>query len=204
MRSLAAAVSFTYDAGATITLAHGLYGHRFSFDGRSRSGGFADRLRDGTVEPGGRRPGRKSGGAPSRRRQRGHRQGHRRRQRQGRHAHAGCRQPDAGQLSSRISCQSQLQFALGGVRWAGVGAVGCGQCTRDFDSGRVCGGGGSISFSARIPGVHVDREPTLRGRSIVLHAGPYVDSPLRACPNNYIACGVFEKLGPGLVERLTR
>jgi Cu/Zn superoxide dismutase len=63
---------------------------------------------------------------------------------------------------------------------------------------------GSISFSARISGVHVDREPTLRGRSIVLHAGPYVDSPLPGMPNNYIACGVFEKLGPGLVERLTR
>ena len=63
---------------------------------------------------------------------------------------------------------------------------------------------GSISFSARIPGVHVDREPTLRGRSIVLHAGPYVDSPLPGMPNNYIGCGVFEKLGPGLIERLNR
>ncbi len=63
---------------------------------------------------------------------------------------------------------------------------------------------GSISFSARIPGVHVDREPTLRGRSIVLHAGPFVDSPLAGMSNNYIACGVFEKLGPGLIERLTR
>mgnify|MGYP003694294969 CR=1 FL=1 len=55
---------------------------------------------------------------------------------------------------------------------------------------------GSISFSARIPGVHVDREPTLRGRSVVLHAGPYVDSPLPGtCLNNYIACGVFRKAG---------
>ena len=63
---------------------------------------------------------------------------------------------------------------------------------------------GNISFSARIPGVHVDGQPTLRGRSVVLHAGPYVDSPLPNMPNNYIGCGVFEKLGPGLIERLNR
>jgi Cu/Zn superoxide dismutase len=63
---------------------------------------------------------------------------------------------------------------------------------------------GTISFSARIPGVHIDGEPTLRGRSIVLHAGPFVDSPLPGMPNNYMACGVFEKLGPGLIERLNR
>lgn len=63
---------------------------------------------------------------------------------------------------------------------------------------------GSISFSARIPGVHIDREPTLRGRSIVLHAGPFVDSPLPGSPNNYVACGAFDNLGPGLLERLNR
>ena len=57
---------------------------------------------------------------------------------------------------------------------------------------------GSISYSVRIPGVHIDREPSLRGRSIVLHEGPFVDSPLPNMPNNYIACGVFEKLPPGL------
>ena len=63
---------------------------------------------------------------------------------------------------------------------------------------------GGISFSARIPGVHIDREPTLRGRSVVLHAGPFVDSPLPGSPNNYIACGAFDKIGPGLLERLSR
>jgi len=63
---------------------------------------------------------------------------------------------------------------------------------------------GSISFSARIPGVYVDRQPTLRGRSVVLHAGPFVDSPLPGSRNNYIACGAFENLTPGLVERLSR
>ena len=63
---------------------------------------------------------------------------------------------------------------------------------------------GGISFSARIPGVHIDREPSLRGRSIILHAGPFVDSPLPGSPNNYIACGAFENIGPSLLERLTR
>lgn len=63
---------------------------------------------------------------------------------------------------------------------------------------------GSISFSARIPGVYIDRQPSLRGHSIVLHAGPFVDSPLPGLPNNYIACGVFDVIGPGLVERLSR
>ena len=63
---------------------------------------------------------------------------------------------------------------------------------------------GEISFSARIPGVHVEGTPTLRGRSIVLHAGPYAESPLPGARNNFIACGVFEDLGPGLIEQLTR
>jgi hypothetical protein len=31
-----------------------------------------------------------------------------------------------------------------------------------------------------------------------------VDSPLPGLPNNYIACGVFDVIGPGLVERLSR
>jgi Cu/Zn superoxide dismutase len=63
---------------------------------------------------------------------------------------------------------------------------------------------GDISFSARIPGVHIDQEPTLRGRSVVLHAGPYVDSPLPGMRNNYIACGAFQNLGPSLIERLSK
>jgi Cu/Zn superoxide dismutase len=66
------------------------------------------------------------------------------------------------------------------------------------------GQAGNISFSVRIPGVHIDREPSLRGRSIVLHAGPFVDSPLPGMPNNYIACGVFDNLSPGLLERLVK
>jgi len=63
---------------------------------------------------------------------------------------------------------------------------------------------GTVSFSVRIPGVHIDQEPTLRGRSVVLHAGPFVDSPLPGSPNNYIACGAFENLGPSLIERLNQ
>ena len=63
------------------------------------------------------------------------------------------------------------------------------------------GQGEIVSFSTRIPGVHVDREPSLRGRSVVLHAGPFVDSPLPGSSNNYIACGVFGDLAPGLLQR---
>jgi len=66
------------------------------------------------------------------------------------------------------------------------------------------GMGGDVTFSARIPGVYIDRQPSLRGRSIVLHAGPFVDSPLPGSPNNYIACGSFQNLGPGLLETLTK
>ena len=66
------------------------------------------------------------------------------------------------------------------------------------------GQAGNISFSARIPGVYIDRQPSLRGHSIVLHVGPYVDTPLPGLPNNYIACGVFDNLGPGLMERLAK
>jgi Cu/Zn superoxide dismutase len=66
------------------------------------------------------------------------------------------------------------------------------------------GQGENISFSARIPGVHVDRQPSLRGRSVVLHAGPFVDSPLPGSQNNYIACGVFGDLTPGPLRGLTK
>jgi Cu/Zn superoxide dismutase len=61
-----------------------------------------------------------------------------------------------------------------------------------------------VSFSARIPGVRVDGEPSLRGRSVVLHEGPFVDSPLPGASNNYIACGVFGDLAPGLLKGLAK
>ena len=61
-----------------------------------------------------------------------------------------------------------------------------------------------VSFSAHISGVHVDRQPSLRGRSVILHAGPFVDSPLPGSSNNYIACGVFGDLAPGLLQGLTK
>ena len=66
------------------------------------------------------------------------------------------------------------------------------------------GMGETAQFSAHIPGVHVDRQPSLRGRSVVLHAGPFVDSPLPGSSNNYIACGVFGDLAPGLLQGLTK
>jgi Cu/Zn superoxide dismutase len=62
----------------------------------------------------------------------------------------------------------------------------------------------SVSYSVRIPGVHIDREPSLRGRSIVLHRGNFVDSPMPGLPNNYIACGVFENLTPGPLQRMVQ
>jgi Cu/Zn superoxide dismutase len=64
------------------------------------------------------------------------------------------------------------------------------------------GMGEMVQFSTRVPGVHVDREPSLRGRSVVLHEGSFVDSPLPGMPNNYIACGVFGDLTPGLLQGL--
>jgi Cu/Zn superoxide dismutase len=53
---------------------------------------------------------------------------------------------------------------------------------------------GEIYLTVRIPGVHVEGTPTLRGRSIVLHWGNTVDTPFPGMPNNYIACGVFENI----------
>ncbi len=63
------------------------------------------------------------------------------------------------------------------------------------------GEAGQITFTARVPGVHIDREPSLRGHSVVLHQGPFVDSPLPGSPNNYVACGVFENLPPGFFSQ---
>ncbi len=60
---------------------------------------------------------------------------------------------------------------------------------------------GSISFSVHVSGVHIDREPSLRGHSIVLHQGPFVDSPVPGLPNNYVACGVFEDLPRGFFSQ---
>ena len=59
---------------------------------------------------------------------------------------------------------------------------------------------GETYQSVRIAGVHVDREPSLRGRSIVLHWGSTVDTPFPGMPNNYIACGVFKDYEPGFLE----
>ena len=70
--------------------------------------------------------------------------------------------------------------------------------------GIYVGQGESVSYSVRIPGVHIDREPSLRGRSIVLHRGNFVDEPLPGSSNNYIACGVFENLTPGFLQRIVQ
>jgi Cu/Zn superoxide dismutase len=63
---------------------------------------------------------------------------------------------------------------------------------------------GEIYQSTRIPGVHVDREPSLRGHSIVLHWGSEIDTPFPGMPNNYILCGVFKDYEPGYFESVIR
>jgi Cu/Zn superoxide dismutase len=63
---------------------------------------------------------------------------------------------------------------------------------------------GEINLSVRIPGVHVDGEPSIRGRSVVLHRGEFVDSPAPGVPNNYVACGVFENLQPSFLDNFAK
>jgi Cu/Zn superoxide dismutase len=63
---------------------------------------------------------------------------------------------------------------------------------------------GEIYVSVFLPGVHIDREPSLRGRSVVLHRGEYVDSPLPGSSNNFMACGVFDNLQPSFLESIVK
>ena len=59
---------------------------------------------------------------------------------------------------------------------------------------------GVVNLSVHVSGVHVDGEPSIRRHSIVLHRGEFADTPLPNLPNNYIACGVFENLGPSFLD----
>ena len=53
----------------------------------------------------------------------------------------------------------------------------------------------TISYAARIPGVHVDREPTsARPQHRAAREAISSTSPLPGSSNNYIACGVFENV----------
>jgi len=52
--------------------------------------------------------------------------------------------------------------------------------------------GNQNSYVAFIPGVHTEREPSLRGRSVVVHWGTSVGEAFPGQPNNRVACGVLE------------
>lgn len=97
-------------------------------------------------------------------------------------------------------CNSPHGEAAGPV-WAPSGSS---RPPGELIPGIYVGQGESVSYSVHIPGVHVDHEPSLRGKSIVLHAGPFVDSPLPGSSNNYIACGVFRDLTPGLLQQIAK
>jgi Cu/Zn superoxide dismutase len=52
--------------------------------------------------------------------------------------------------------------------------------------------GNQNGYVAYIPGVHTDAEPSLRGRSVVIHWGTSVGEAFPGQPNNRMACGVLE------------
>jgi Cu/Zn superoxide dismutase len=52
--------------------------------------------------------------------------------------------------------------------------------------------GSENGYVAFVKGLYVDREPSLRGRSVVIHWGTSVDEAFPGQPNNRMACGVFE------------
>lgn len=52
--------------------------------------------------------------------------------------------------------------------------------------------GNQNGYVAFVPGVHVDRPPSVLGKSVVIHAGKNVDQAFPGQPNNRMACGVLE------------
>jgi len=52
--------------------------------------------------------------------------------------------------------------------------------------------GSQTGYVAYVPGLHTDRPPSLRGRSVVIHWGTSVGEAMPGQPNNRVACGVFE------------
>jgi Cu/Zn superoxide dismutase len=87
------------------------------------------------------------------------------------------------------NCRSPNLFSAGRP-WAPPGAS---KPAADFLPGFLANmDGGQYSYIVYVPGVHTDREPSLRGRSVVIHWGTSVDEAFPGQPNNRIACGVFE------------
>ena len=52
--------------------------------------------------------------------------------------------------------------------------------------------GNQNGYVAYVPGLHTERPPSLRGRSVVIHWGTNVNEAFPGQPNNRIACGVLE------------
>jgi len=56
--------------------------------------------------------------------------------------------------------------------------------------------GNQNGYVAYVPGLHTDRPPSLRGKSIVIHWGTSVNEAFPGQPNNRVACGVLEWTDP--------
>lgn len=52
--------------------------------------------------------------------------------------------------------------------------------------------GNQNGYVAYVAGLHTDRPPSLRGKSVVIHWGTSINEAFPGEPNNRIACGVLE------------
>lgn len=87
------------------------------------------------------------------------------------------------------NCRSPNLFSAG-PPWAPPGAA---KPAADLLPGFLANNDGSqTGYVVYVPGVHVDREPSLRNRSVVIHWGTSVGEAFPGQPNNRMACGVFE------------
>jgi Cu/Zn superoxide dismutase len=87
------------------------------------------------------------------------------------------------------NCRSPNLISAG-PPWAPPGAA---KPAADLLPGFTANNDGSqTGYVVYVPGLHVDREPSLRGRSVVIHRGTSVGEAFPGQPNNRMACGVFE------------
>jgi Cu/Zn superoxide dismutase len=87
------------------------------------------------------------------------------------------------------NCRSPNLFSAG-PPWAPPGAA---KPAADLLPGFLANAEGSqTGYVAYVPGLYVDRDPSLRGRSVVIHWGTSVGGAFPGQPNNRVACGVFE------------
>ena len=52
--------------------------------------------------------------------------------------------------------------------------------------------GNQNGYVVYIPGLHTERQPMVKGRSVVVHWGTSVSEAIPGQPNNRVACGVLE------------